>query len=273
MPRRRLDMRPDYILSGDMKRVAILTHPGLPFDDRYYLKAVAELWREDGLEVVVARGPAELVDADVAIPHLSLTTLPADYLDALRRYPRALNARVVDISKRRYSRLAVDRGFDGPVIVKANRNARGTPEARLDPSQPVYSHEVFESAAELSEEIWASPHLIVERFEPELEGGLFWLRTWEFLGDREQGFRYSSEHPVARASSLTFREPLSSVPDELRALRAELGFDYGSFDYGLAEGRVFVYDVNWTPGFADSLPPESGRALIRTLADGLRAFA
>lgn len=257
-----------------VKRVALLTHPKLPLDGRYHLGRIAELWRRNGLDVREARGPDALGEADAVIPHVCLTVLPPDYLDALRRHPAALNARVADISKRRFSRLILQpgSGFDGPVIVKSNLNARGLGEARAG-AGPAYRYAVYESTAELPPGIWERPDFVVERFEPELEDGLFWLRTWDFLGDREIGFRYSSEDPVAQGDRLRFREALSEVPDELRRLRAELGFDYGSFDYGISEGKVFVYDVNWTPGFAASLPPERADDLVRTLAGGLGVFA
>jgi hypothetical protein len=257
-----------------MKRVAVLTHPKLPLDGRYYLGRIAELWRREGRDVRVAEGPGTLGEADALIPHVCLTAMPPDYLEALRRHPAALNARVGDISKRRVSRLVLAPGaaFDGPVIVKSNLNAHGMGEARAG-AGAAYRYEVYESTAELPPGVWERPDFVVERFEPELEDSLFWLRTWNFLGDREIGFRYSSENPVAQGDGLLFRDVLSSVPEELRRLRAELGFDYGSFDYGIAEGNVFVYDVNWTPGFPRSLPPERAEELVQTLAAGLDAFA
>jgi hypothetical protein len=253
-----------------MKRVAILTHPKLPLQERHFLAALARLWREDGLDVAVAKGVDALPDADLAIPHLPLTVRPAEYDEALRRYPRALNAGAVDISKRRVSRLAAEPGYDGPVIVKSNLNAHGLTEARLRGGR-AWNYRVFESAAELPAEVRSHPDLIVERFEPELEDGLFWLRTWDFLGDREAGSRYSSEDPIAQGERMVWREALKEVPEELRRRRAELGLDYGSFDYGVADGQVFLYDVNWTPATA-ALPPERAADQARTLAEGLRSF-
>ncbi|TIV27981.1 MAG: hypothetical protein E5V96_34050, partial [Mesorhizobium sp.] len=43
------------------------------------------------------------------------------------------------------------------------------------------------------------------------------------------------------------REPVP-VPDELRALRRDLGFDYGKFDFVMHEGKALLLDANKTPG-------------------------
>jgi hypothetical protein len=60
------------------------------------------------------------------------------------------------------------------------------------------------------------------------------------------------------------------VPDELRTLRQQLGFDYGKFDYGLVDGEVFLYDANSTPG--RSAFPERHTDTIRTLSRGIQDF-
>lgn len=254
-----------------MKRVAVLVHPALPLKAPYCLSRIVDRWRSEGRDVAVVDRPEDLGDAELVVPHLPLTTRPKDVHEALLRRPGVLNARVSDISKRRISRLAVGASYDGPVILKSNLNAHGSVEAFLGTAANL-DYRVYESAAELPREAFDHPDLIVERFEPELEDGLFWLRTWDFLGDREIGFRYSSGHPVARGDRLVWRETLAEVPDDLRRARAELGFDYGSFDYGVAGDSVFLYDVNITPVFPRSLPAERADALVDALAAGLGAF-
>ena len=42
------------------------------------------------------------------------------------------------------------------------------------------------------------------------------------------------------------------MPDERRAERERLGFDYGKFDFVVREGKAILLDANKTPG---SPPP------------------
>ena len=93
---------------------------------------MADAWRAMGHDVAFVRGIARDVEADLVVPHVDLTVLPDDYVRWLARHPRVVNRAVVDISKRRISRLAVgpDDEVDGPVIVKSNRNYGGLPERR-----------------------------------------------------------------------------------------------------------------------------------------------
>ena len=77
--------------------------------------------------------PLEFVEADLAVLHVDLTVVPAVYLNLARRYPRAINGNVVDISKRHMTAQEVKRGhlYGGPVIVKTNRNSGGVQERLL----------------------------------------------------------------------------------------------------------------------------------------------
>lgn len=67
------------------------------------------------------------------------------------------------------------------------------------------------------------------------------------------------------------REAVAEVPDDLRRLRQELGFDFGKFDYAIVDGRVVLYDANRTPALSH-LPKERILPNIRLLAQGIRAF-
>lgn len=265
-----------------MKRILILAHRHQSFEGRtYYLVEIARVWREKGLEVVVAHGPENCVDADLAVLHVDLTVVPDEYLAALRRYPRVVNGATADISKRRISRLRLQDGgaYDGPVIVKSNWNMRGQPEwslasrgllperFRIRPA----AYELYQSPAEVPAGAWNDPDRIVERFEPEVEDGLFRLRMWKFFGDRETTTIASSREPIVKGANVIRREETSEVPDELRRLRRELGFDFGKFDYGLVDGRVMLYDANRTPVYSRPLEEETPR--IRSFAEGLGGFA
>ena len=61
------------------------------------------------------------------------------------------------------------------------------------------------------------------------------------------------------------------MPDELRALRRQLGFDYGKFDFVMHEGRAVLLDANKTPGRARNLSAflAAGNA---NLADGFEGL-
>ena len=117
-----------------MRRVVILRHARQRLDKPlYFLGAIAEVWRQRGIEVLVMSGLDPPVEADLAILHIDLTRIPQPYLDAAARWPRVLNLRPHDISKRAISRHRVQPGdgYRGPVIIKTDANSAGEPEARL----------------------------------------------------------------------------------------------------------------------------------------------
>jgi hypothetical protein len=262
-----------------------------PFwSSRYILRAVAENWREEGCRVEVLSGTERFVEADVAILHVDLTTVPRAYADLARRYPRVVNGRVLDISKRAFSTHIVTRrdGYQGPVIVKTNRNSGGVPErvrsrsagilagrlcglpwyvtGCLDPT----AYPIFDSPKAVPSSVFWDPRFVVQRFLPEREGELYRLRRWTFLGDREVHTLSTSREPIIKSGNTLQRTPLGAVPEEIREVRRRLGFDYGKFDYAIV-GEPILYDVNRTPtsGIAD---PAQRRALNRDLAQGLRVF-
>lgn len=264
-----------------MKRILILVHRHGTLDgETYFMRDVADRWIRDGHHVAVAAGPEAAGDADLAVNHVDLTVTPEDHLDVLRRYPRVVNGSVTDISKRRVSRELLRRGdaWDGPVLVKSDRNNGGLAEARLA-KRGLHPDKVYvprylllESLADVEEAVWDRPELVVERFQAEFEDGCFHVRIWIFLGDRELGFRYTSREPLVKGPNVIRREPLAEVPGELRDLRRELGMDFGTFDYGLVDGRVVLYDVNRTPIQGRSLTEDQRRERAGVLAEGLRSL-
>ena len=285
------------ILPRRMSHIAIVMHRHGSMDDaRYFLGAIANVWRETGHQVSVLRGPGERVEADLAILHVDLTVVPADHLNYLRTFPKALNTRVADISKRRISANLVrcGDGYDGPVIVKTNLNYGGQIEARhaarrgswlarrvrawrarlpwsWQAELKIDDYQLFDMPAVVPRAVWLNPDLVVERFLPERHDEHYCLRTWVFLGDRETNSLSFSKHPVIKSSNVLRREPVPDVPDELRRMRRELGFDFGKFDYAIVDGRVVLYDANRTPTLG-SMTPEQYMPRIRLLAEGIRAF-
>jgi hypothetical protein len=212
----------------------------------------------------------------------------------------------VDICKRRFSRLLVDReGPDpGPVIVKTDANAGGWRELRgsllessvgrrtrrfdprgllwrrvmrLEAARPWHArrvprfrgYPVYASRELVPDGVWRNPHLVVERLAAERQGDLYLCRHWLFFGSREVSRRTVSSHPVVKFRGVMERTS-DPIPEELRAIREDLGFDYGKFDYGIVDGEVVLYDVNRTPGA--SANPKLHAHTIETLFPGVREF-
>ena len=91
------------------------------------------------------------------------------------------------------------------------------------------------------------PDLVIEKFMPEVEPDGYAARFWSFCGDAERCTRYVSPHPLVKAED-TIRSEKVPVPDEMRALRERLGFDYGKFDFVVHAGKPVLLDANKTPG-------------------------
>lgn len=246
----------------------------------YLLTRLVRVWRDDGIEVEVVRGVDGITAADVVIPHFDVTETPAAYHAALTRQPLALNARLVTIAKSSYSAILVgeDDPYAGPVIVKTDRNYGGLPELRLRLASaplpawivariasglrrlratPVVWREVetlspdeypvYASRCEIPPGVFDNPHLVVERFLPEIEGEDYCVRYLYCLGDREIGIRLRSKAKVVKAAGAHHCEVLPTIPEELRAIRRRLGFDYGKLDYVIVDDAVILLDVNRTP--------------------------
>jgi hypothetical protein len=235
----------------------------------------------------VAIGPAAEVAGDVALLHVDLTRIPAS---ALPRNPSGtplLNAGVLDISKRAVSRQLVrpGDGYLGPVIVKTDANYFGAPEEkgkrrgllrrmlehapswRLAGTLPRRQYPVLDTARDVPDWVWRRDDLVVERFLPEIEDGLYVVRSWMFLGREEYAVKVYGREPVVKARRLVRFEYLKAVPDSLRAERERLRFDYGKFDYVERDGEAFLLDANKTPTVGGKRTPN-----LRRLADGLTGF-
>ena len=255
------------------KTVAVLFGEG-DRPENYVVSALANYWREDGIEVRYLFGTREAVPADLLIVHVDLSVLPADYLRFARRYPRVLNGQVRDIRKRAFSRLLLSRCSDygGPVIVKTDLNCGGQPEIRhfrhqIRRANPLLrlwhrrrlacfiaaqgaaadTYRVYPSLQAVPDEDWDEPSRVVEKFVPERIEGRYAVRTYHFLGNSESFYLLLSDQPVVKGT--TGVEARAFEPDpRLRVLRRALGFEYGKFDYVLHEGEPVLLDINKTVG-------------------------
>lgn len=257
------------------RRIAVLQHEHDGFEpSEYMLRDIAAVWREQGIVVELIRGcPAHVEPErfDAAVMHVDVTRVPGRYLAFARRFGRVLNLKTGDISKRAISEHIVRRGdgYDGPVIVKTDRNCGGLREAELARLGGVSrwiraahrrlhwtlraelagkDYRVYARVRDVPWPVWHNPWLVVERFLPEYHDGRYWLRTWIFLGKAEVLALRSASGPVIIAGNISSKAFITpDVPDSLRARREQLGFDFGKFDYGMVNGAAVLYDANRTP--------------------------
>jgi hypothetical protein len=287
------------------RKIVILLHEKdrYPAAAGYFIWTLCEVWREWGIEIEAVKGTRKPVAADLLIPHIDATVLPRAYVDFFESHPRVVNRRLHDISKRLVSRnlLARTDSHDGQVIVKTNLNSGGSPDANLSGHKIVYSgkrgnfwsgwlnfrrkkkssdwreincmdshdYQLFPSLAAVPEAVFANPSLVVERFLPEYENGVYYLRVYQFLGDCGYCARVGSRHPIVKQKNIISREEVP-VPDEIIAIRRELGMDYGKLDFVVREGRVILLDVNRTPGRIR--PIERMKANASRLAPGINGL-
>ncbi len=249
-----------------MAHIVIITHT---FDDfagrRYLMGEMAGHWRDAGHRVSVAEGLDNWPDADVAILHVDHSLVPDTYVQQARqRYPKLINGNAVDIRKRLVSRHLVTRDDDwsGPVMIKTDLNRGGAREmrylhlmheakrpAQINSQGMVFSQEpypVLASKAEVNPVMWNTPGVVVEKFLPERDERGYWLRWWTFLGREERCIRALGKDPLVRSGAVTDRT-LVEVPQELRAERERLGFDFGKFDFVIHDGRVVFFDATRSP--------------------------
>lgn len=275
------------------KKIAVLFHERAREADigGYIVDHLAGFWREDGHEVVYLFGTKTATPADVILVHVDLSVVPDEYLRFAAQYPIALNHRVRDIRKSATSTNLVrpGDGWEGPVIVKSDLNFGGNPErtvqqtklqrvltrlvARVRPS-PLANREkyaLFEHAGEVPSKWFAKEGIVVERFLPELENGLYHLRMYQFLGDRWTCTRIASEQPVIRANVSVGVEQVE-LPPEVPAWREQLGIDYGKLDFVVHDGEVVLLDVNKTTGASRHMADEALRRMRRHFAEGLYSY-
>lgn len=286
-----IDRRPTLVL---------LAHKLLDLDDDTTLSIIARRhWAEQGCRVLAHRGVKAPPAGDLAVLHVRLTRIPQRYLDLASRYPRTINGAVADVSKRRISidLLEEDDSYDGPVIVKTDLNHGGNNERRLrhkahSPAKRVIAslerwlpqhwlghlpgghYLVFGAKHEVPRWVWRWRGLVVQPLHVERRGDLFALHQWYFLGEHDCVSTFLSNDPVVKLSNVVQRLPLhTDVPDAIRRRRDELKFDYGKFDYVIADGVPILLDANNTPHEG-----RNGRSHPRVLdicfmlAGGLKGF-
>ena len=282
--------------SGDGRRIVVVRRPNDSFD-RYssLIHLLIQQWRQWGFRVDVSDHTDTVVGPrTVVIPHLDTTRTPADYQAFFARCAVVVNRTVTDISKRRISENLVTRptDHDGPVIVKTDRNCGGQAEFELirnkgrvaqaaltiarrlpwELTGMIDQYRVFDHPSLVPRAAWRNPLLVVEKFLPERQNGMYCLRQYTFFGTSEINTLVFSVDPIVKARNVTTRQVLPESPPGVRELRTMLGFDYGKFDYVLQDGRVVLFDANRTPTYDPASRAGSASALIIGLAEGIHGF-
>lgn len=281
------------------KRIALIFHEHERRRDLPYFAVwnLAEIWRNQGMEVIALFGTGKFIPADLAILHVDLTVVPQEYIKFARQYPIALNAGLENIRKSLISTNKVHPGdgYEGPVIVKSELNYAGQPEQKLlgtawsrlrfrlgsrlpfrrtagmlpgphfrSPTDYI----ILESPRAVPKDWFQRDDLFIEKFIPEIQDGLYCVRVYHFLGNRGVCLIRKSSRPVVNTSTVITRERVEVHPEILR-LTKSLGFDFGKFDYVMHEDRPVLLDANKTPG-AGNTP--SFRALCPEWARGIEAY-
>lgn len=284
---------------NERKHIAVLFHArSLRRDLRSSVVFhLADHWRAAGHRVSMLRGTNHPVPADLLFLHVDLSVVPDDYLGLASRYPVAINGRVKDIRKTRVSEQLVSEqdDWDGPVIVKSVLNYGGEPERRLGSprilrltraagvfarvhhrwrrsviqrsSQP---YRIYDRVGLVPPELREDPSFVIERFLPEIEGGRFRLRVYQFLGDRSTCRRLASTDPIVKTGNTLHSEPIEPHPI-VETWRKSLGLDYGKLDYVVHDGTPILLDANKTTGAATVSTPERN-ARRRHIAQGIESY-
>jgi hypothetical protein len=260
------------------KRIAIIFHERQNDRDLpvYAIGYLLRYWREEGIDVTVLFGTGRFTRADLAILHVDLSVVPENYVEFAGRYPRTLNSRVKDIRKSSFSRQMIRRGdgYDGPVIVKSDLNYAGGPERKLygtplarlavrlrhqlhshrtSPNGPGPSFRsprdyiIYDDVRSVPEHWFNCDDIIIEKFLPEIEDGLYCTRYYHFLGNTGICMVRRSTDPVVNTATVVSRDYVEPHPD-IVALTKALGFDYGKFDYVMRQDKPVLLDINKTPG-------------------------
>jgi hypothetical protein len=277
------------------RRLVIIVHLYQGLDENCLINRLARhFWAPAGWEIVVQQGLRNPPDADVAVLHVDLTVVPDAYMALAARYPVCINGQVRDISKRVVSRSLVSRddAYDGPVMVKTDRNSGGRPERVLRVAMggrrarwadaierclpPRWTGRLkddeylcFPRKSVVPAWVWRRPELVVERFLEQRQGLLYTINQWQFLGDSGVVLTYYGTDPVVKYERQVRQDPVHDrVPEEIRARRAELKVDYGKLDFIVTAEGARLLDANRTPW--NPRPPTDPRLIA--MAKGLEGF-
>lgn len=251
---------------------------------RYYIDHLITRWERMGFKVITHFGSRNLPPADVAILHVDKTVVPEKYSAALSKYPKVINKDITDISRPTYSRarLCRESAYSGPVIIKTVANHGGITDVRLkklrflnrtwryksylDPKK----YPIFKALGDVPSGAWKNPKLIIERFCPETEGDLYFVRYWSFFGDRSDTGRIGSRQPIVKFANADKVIQGAEIPDSLKAKREEMKIDFGRIDFVVHGRETIILDMNKTLGSGPTM--EDFGDQLDNLAEGIKYF-
>lgn len=221
--------------------------------------------------------------SSMAILHVNATVISPEYVEFAAGFDRCINGTVTDISKRSLSTVLAEPDWPGEVFVKSNLNYGGRPEVRLNrtarseglpepfPGAVVMDgYRVLPTLDHVPAAQRSDPQLLIEKFVPERDEQGFAMRHWVFCGDQGYCNRFVSPEPLVKGPNVISKQSVP-VPEELRLLRRELGFDYGKFDFVMHGGDPVLLDANKTPGRIPAMGGDVDRR-VALLADGLESL-
>ena len=112
--------------------------------------------------------------------------------------------------------------------------------------------------------------LVIEKFVPEVEGGLYHLRVYQFLGDRATCRRLAAREPLIKAGNAVRTETVEPHP-VVEEWRRRFRLDYGKIDYVVHEGSPILLDANKTTGAVPTSNPQTEERR-RFHAGGIESF-
>jgi hypothetical protein len=282
------------------KKIAVLFHENeRKSKKQYVVNYFADIWKNEGHEVIFLFGIKKFVPADLIIFQVNLSVIPAGYREFAKQYPVVLNAEVKDILKSTFSKilLTVDSHYEGKVIVKPNLNCQGSHERRMlthkssrkslirrilpffypsvvsqvsDGNSPK-GFRIYDHLHLVPPDYFKNPALVVEKFLPEVENGFYFIRICHFLGDRMTVTRLGAKYPIVKFHSSTRKDSLEPAP-EIKELVKTMKFDYGNFEYVMHQGNIVLLDVNWCMGMRKfTLTPQT-RIEYQYLAAGIYSY-
>ncbi len=270
-------------MQARVSSIALVIHPRQLVSRGAVLRRIAvDVWRREGRRVLAIKPVPGEPRAEAAFVHVDLTHIPPAFAETASRYRISVNAGVTDISKRRIctTLVSADDSYEGPAIVKTDLNHLGRSERKIGQRVPDFgwilaggAYRTFERKRAVPARVWREPGLVVQRLHVERVGTSYFLRQWFFLGDRDLVSIYRGSEPVVKQANVVERLPFAyEVPDEMRRRRAELGFDYGKFDFVIEDGVPVLLDANATPDNGARIDSERSRIICETLAPGIDAL-
>lgn len=274
---------------------------------RYIVHLLADYWREWGHDVRFIYGVRRAEAADLLFVHVDLSVVPEEYLEFASRYPVTINGGVYDVRKSRITTNLVTTGdgWRGPVIVKSDLNYAGLPEkirlrSKLETRWPLMGrllrrtprritswfeaaefagpedYKIYEDMSSVPAAHARDKRLVIERFLPELEGGLYHTRVYQFLGNRWVSVRMGSQKPIVKAHT-SVRAERVEPHQYVTEWREKLDMDYGKFDYVVINGKAVLLDANKTIGATSSgmnqlISREEVESNRRALAEGIYSY-